>query len=118
MAILRGIALTTNGQGASDQLVQLALNYLQTQQLTNNMRQLDSVKLEDIFRLMESLSPRIDRIELRRLWDLLIKLSVVRENILLPKKASHEARLLEAIQHTGRLGKFLRLVLDEATSQV
>jgi hypothetical protein len=42
-------------------------------------------------------------------------LAVVRENHLLAQKASHEARLIKAIQHTGRLGKFVSLVLDEAT---
>jgi hypothetical protein len=31
------------------------------------------------------------------------------------KKALHEARLIKAIKHTGRLGQFVSLVLDEAT---
>jgi len=50
--------------------------------------------------------------------DLLIELAVVQENTLLPEKASHEDRLIQAIQHTGKLGALLGVLLREATSSV
>ncbi|MFW9830826.1 MAG: hypothetical protein ACFFD8_03545 [Candidatus Thorarchaeota archaeon] len=115
MATLRGIAVTTGTDDTSDQIVRLARSYLRSQNVTDNFDQLEKVAMNDVFRLLERLSQQIDRMELRRLYDLLTELVVVRENHLLTQKASHEARLLTAIKHTGRLGKFVSLVLDEAT---
>lgn len=105
----------TTGTEESDQLIRLARTYLRSQNVMGNLELLEKVALGDVFRLLERLSQQIDRMELRRLYDLLTELAVVRENTLLAQKASHEARLLKAIQHTGRLGKFLSLVLNEAT---
>ncbi len=110
--------MPTASQETLDQLWQLALAYLQTQQVNGNITEFAQVNLDDMFRILERASQHIERTELRRLWDLLIEFAVVRENTLLPQKESHEARLIKAIQHTGRLGKFLSLVLVEATSQV
>ncbi|MFX1540116.1 MAG: hypothetical protein ACFFBX_04980 [Promethearchaeota archaeon] len=115
MATLRGIAVTTGTNDTSDQILRLARSYLRSQKVTDNVDQLEKVALDDVFRLLERLSQQVDRMELRRLYDLLTELAVVRENHLLVQKASHEARLIKAIQHTGRLGKFLSLVLNEAT---
>jgi len=115
MATLRGIAVTTGTEDTSDPIVRLARSYLRSQDVTDNLDQLKKVEMNDVFRLLERLSQQIDRMEMRRLFDLLTELAVVRENHLLVKKASHEARLIKAIEHTGRLGKFVSLVLDEAT---
>ena len=115
MATLRGIAVTTGTEDNSDPVLRLAQSYLRSQTVTDNLDQLEKVEMNDLFRLLERLSQQIDRMELRRLYDLLTELAVVRENHLLAQKASHEARLMKAIQHTGRLGKFVSLVLDEAT---
>ncbi len=115
MATLRGIAVTTGTEDTSDPIVRLARSYLRSQDVTDNLDQLKKVEMNDVFRLLERLSQQVDRIEMRRLFDLLTELAVVRENHLLVKKASHEARLIKAIEHTGRLGKFVSLVLDEAT---
>ncbi|TRO54708.1 hypothetical protein E2P64_08600 [Candidatus Bathyarchaeota archaeon] len=115
MATLRGIAVTTGTEDTSDPIVRLARSYLRSQDVTDNLDQLKKVEMNDVFRLLERLSQQVDRIEMRRLFDLLTELAVVRENHLLVKKASHEARLIKAIEHTGRLGKFVCLVLDEAT---
>ncbi len=105
----------TTGTEESDQLIRLARTYLRSQNVMGNLEPLEKVALGDVFRLLERLSQQIDRMELQRLYDLLTELAVVRENTLLAQKASHEARLIKAIQHTGRLGKFLSLVLNEAT---
>ncbi len=115
MATLRGIAVTTGTEDKSDPVLRLARSYLRSRNVTDNLVQLEKVALNDVFRLLERLSQQVDRMELRRLYDLLTELAVVRENHLLVKKASHEARLIKAIQHTGRLGQFVSLVLDEAT---
>jgi hypothetical protein len=115
VATLRGIAVTTGTEDASDQLARLARSYLRSQKVTSNVDQLEKVALDDVFRLLDRLSAQIDRMELRRLYDLLTELAVVRENTILVKKASHEARLIKAIQHTGRMGRFLSHVLDEVT---
>lgn len=115
MATLRGIAVTTGTEDPSDSILRLARSYLQSKSVTDTIDQLEKVAIDDVFRLLERLSQQIDRMELRRLYDLLTELTVVRENHLLTRKASHEARLITAIQHTGRLGKFVSLVLDEAT---
>jgi hypothetical protein len=115
VATLRGIAVTTGTDDSSDQLARLARSYLRSNKVTGNVNQLEKVALHDVFRLLDRISKKIDRMELRRLYDLLTELAVVRENTILAHKASHEARLIKAIQHTGRLGKFLSSVLDEAT---
>jgi hypothetical protein len=115
MATLRGIAVTTGTEDNSDPVLRLARSYLRSHTVTDNLDQLEKVEMNDVFRLLERLSQQVDRMELRRLYDLLTELVVVRENHLLVKKASHEARLRKAIQHTGRLGQFVSLVLNEAT---
>jgi hypothetical protein len=115
MATLRGIAVTTGTEDSSDPILRLARSYLRSQKVTGNLDKLKKVEMNVVFRLLERLSQQVDRLELRRLYDLLTELSVVRENHLLVKKESHEARLIKAIEHTGRLGKFVSLVLDEAT---
>ncbi|GEM_PF-3895407 len=115
MATLRGIAVTTGTEDTGDPILRLARTYLRSQSVTDKLDQLKKVAMDDVFRLLERLSQQIDRMELRRLYDLLTELAVVRENHLLAQKASHEARLIKAIQHTGRLGKFVSIVLDEAT---
>ena len=115
MATLRGIAVTTGTDETSDQLWRLARTYLQSHQVTGNVDQLEKVALDDVFRLLERLSRQVYRMELRRLYDLLTELAVIRENHLLVKKAPREARLIKAIKSTGRLGCFLSLVLNEAT---
>jgi hypothetical protein len=115
MATLRGIAVTTGTENTNDPMVRLARSYLRSQDVTGNIDQLKKVEMNDVFRLLERLSQQVDRMELRRLFELLTELAVVRENHLLVKKALHEARLIKAIKHTGRLGQFVSLVLDEAT---
>lgn len=115
MATLRGIAVTTGTEDTSDPILRLARSYLRSHNVTEQLDQLEKVEMTDVFRLLERLSEQVDRMELRRLYDLLTELAVVRENHLLVKKSTHEARLIKAIQHTGRLGKFVSLVLDEAT---
>ena len=118
MAILRGISMPQDSAGANDQLWQVAVEYLQSKQVPKAIPTLERVRLDDIFRLLERLSTRLERSELRRLWDLLIELAVVQENTLLPEKSSHEDRLIKAIQHTGKLGALLGILLREATSSV
>ncbi len=115
MATLRGIAVTTGTKDSRDAILRLARSYLQSRNVTDDIDQLKKVAMNDVFRLLERLSQQVNRMELRRLYDLLTELAVVRENHLLAQKASHEARLIKAIQHTGRLGKFVSLVLDETT---
>lgn len=118
MAILRGIPMPPDTAGSNDQLWHVALEYLRSQQVPKPLPTLERIRLDDIFRLLERLSTRLERSELRRLWDLLIELAVVQENTLLPEKASHEDRLIKAIQHTGKLGALLGVLLREATSSV
>ena len=115
MATLRGIAVTTGTEDNSDPVLRLARSYLRSQTVTDNLDQLEKVEMNDLFRLLERLSQQIERMELRRLYDLLTELSVVRENTLLTRKTMHEARLIRAMKHTGRMGKFLSIVLGEAT---
>ena len=115
VATLRGIAVTTGTEDVSDQLWNLARTYLRKQEVTGKMGRVGKVDLDDVFRLLERLAKQLDRTELRRIYDLLTELSVVRENTLLTRKTMHEARLIRAMKHTGRMGKFLSIVLGEAT---
>jgi hypothetical protein len=115
VATLRGIAVTTGTEDVSDQLWNLARTYLQKQEVTGKIGRVGKVDLDDVFRLLERLAKQLDRSELRRIYDLLTELSVVRENTLLTRKAMHEARLIRAMKSTGRMGKFLSIVLGEAT---
>jgi hypothetical protein len=93
------------------QLLHRAVAYLETQQVTNDLSDLEKINLEDVFPLLERLNNQVDRVEIQRLFALLIELSVVRENPLLPEKTVRESRLIDAIQKTGRLGEFIRLLL-------
>ncbi|MFX1561870.1 MAG: hypothetical protein ACFFDP_00995 [Promethearchaeota archaeon] len=114
MTTLQGSVLTITDTTLQTQLLQLAMTYVKTQQVANDFHHLAKIELDDVFLLLERFANQIDRLEIQRLYELLIELSVVRENPILPKKELHEVQLISAIQKTGRLGEFISLLLAEA----
>jgi hypothetical protein len=115
---LQGSVLAIKDTALLTQLFQLAINYIETQQVANGLRHLEDIHLDDVFPLLERLTAQVDRLEIQRLYDLLIELAVVRENPILPEKKLHESRLINAIQRTGRLGEFISLLISEINSSV
>ena len=92
-------------------LWQLTLEYLEGRQVPSLVQRLEGVTLSDLFRLLERLTSLVKLTELRRVQDLLVELTIVRDNTILQNRSTHEAQLLKTIKQSGRLGEFVSIIL-------
>lgn len=111
MASRRGSSLNQEEASETSDLLQLALDFLEGRQVHSLVQRLGEVALKDLFRLLERLTSLVKRNELRRVRELLVELTIVRENTLLQDRSEYEAELIKTIKQSGRLGEFVGLIL-------
>lgn len=92
-------------------LWQITLEYLEGRQVPSRIQRLEGVTLDDLFRLLERLTSLVKLTELRRVQNLLVELTIIRDNTILQNRSVLEVQLLKMIKKSGRLGEFVSLIL-------
>lgn len=92
-------------------LWQLTLNYLEGRQVPSLFKRLEGVTLNDLFHLLERLTSLVKHTELRRIRDLLVELTIIRDNTILHNRSTHEEQLLKTMKQSSRLGEVISIIL-------